>query len=144
MKPSARLYLCAHCRRQVVICSHCDRGQRYCGARCARTARITSLRAGGRRYQNSRRGRHRHAERQRRYRQRQAEKVTHQGSPERAADGSLLSRPHQHPTAPRVSVIPAGDSIICHFCCHFCARVCSRFVRLGFKRRRSTRRVVSL
>ena len=140
MEPTARLYLCARCRRQVVICSHCDRGHRYCGAGCARAARAKSLRAGGQRYQNSRRGRHRHAERQRRYRQRQAEKVTHQGSPERGTDGSLLDRPHHRTTAPRMSVIPPGDSILCHFC----ARVCSSFVRLGFKRRRSTRRVVSL
>ncbi len=140
MKPSARLYLCAHCRRQVVICSHCDRGQRYCGTSCARTARIASLRAGGQRYQNSRRGRHRHAARQRRYRQRQTEKVTHQGSPEQGTDDSLSSRPHHRFLAPGVSVIPAGDSLICHFC----AQVCSRFVRLGFKRRRSTRRSVSL
>ena len=81
MEPTARLYLCARCRRQVVICSPCDRGHRYCGAGCARTARAESLHAGGQRYQNTHRGRHRHAERQRRYRQRQSKKVTHQGSP---------------------------------------------------------------
>ena len=31
----ARLFLCARCRRQVLICSRCDRGQQYCGARCS-------------------------------------------------------------------------------------------------------------
>ena len=31
----ARLFLCARCRRQVLICSVCDRGQQYCGARCS-------------------------------------------------------------------------------------------------------------
>ena len=63
----ARLFLCARCRRQVLICSRCDRGQRYCGARCSGPARRESLRAAGRRYQHSRRGRHCRAERQRRY-----------------------------------------------------------------------------
>ncbi len=140
MEPTARLYLCARCRRQVVICSHCDRGHRYCGAGCARAARAKSLRAGGQRYQNTRRGRHRHAERQHRYRQRQAEKVTHQGSLVSRDDGSLLTRPRCRTTAASVSVIPPGDGMICHFC----AQVCSRFVRLGFKRRRSARRPVSL
>ena len=81
----ARLFLCARCRRQVLICSRCDRGQRYCGARCSGPARRESLRAAGRRYQHSRRGRHCHAERQRRYRRRWREdarvhKVTHHGS----------------------------------------------------------------
>ena len=81
----ARLFLCARCRRQVLICSRCDRGQQYCGARCSGLARRESLRAAGRRYQHSRRGRHCHAERQRRYRHRcgedaRAQKVTHHGS----------------------------------------------------------------
>jgi len=29
MQSSARLFNCARCRRQVVICSHCDRGNIY-------------------------------------------------------------------------------------------------------------------
>ena len=66
----ARVFVCARCRRQVLICSRCDRGQQYCGARCSALARAESLRAAGRRYQQSRRGRHCHAERQRRYRYR--------------------------------------------------------------------------
>ena len=61
------------------------RGQQYCAAGCSGLARRESLRAAGRRYQHSRRGRHCHAERQRRYRHRRREgacreKVTHQGS----------------------------------------------------------------
>ena len=81
----ARVFVCARCRRQVLICSRCDRGQQYCGARCSALARAESLRAAGRRYQQSRRGRHCHAERQRRYRHRcregaWQEKVTHHGS----------------------------------------------------------------
>ena len=35
----ARLFVCARCRRQVLVCSRCDRGQRYCGARSPRAKR---------------------------------------------------------------------------------------------------------
>ena len=52
-----RLFLCARGQRQVLICSRCDRGQRYCGAHCSGLARSESLRAAGCRYQQSRRGR---------------------------------------------------------------------------------------
>jgi hypothetical protein len=84
MEPTARLFNCARCRRQVMLCSHCDRGNLYCGRGCAQQARRESLSAAGQRYQRSRRGRFCHAERQRRYRARQ-QKVTHQGSPPRVA-----------------------------------------------------------
>ena len=43
----ARLFLCARCRCQVLICSRCDRGQQYCGARCSGLARRESLRGAG-------------------------------------------------------------------------------------------------
>jgi len=66
----ARMFLCARCRCQGLICSRCDRGQQYCGAECSGLARRESMRAAGRRYQRSRRGRHCHAERQHRYRRR--------------------------------------------------------------------------
>jgi len=41
----ARLFLCARCQHQVVICSRCDRGQWYCAALCSGLARRESLRA---------------------------------------------------------------------------------------------------
>ena len=44
MQSSARLFNCARCRCQVVICSHCDRGNIYCGKRCSQTARRQSRR----------------------------------------------------------------------------------------------------
>ena len=79
MPDTGRLFNCARCGRQVVICSRCDRGHRYCKG-CAPAARRGSRRAAGARYQHSRRGRLAHAERQHRYRARR-QKVTHQGSP---------------------------------------------------------------
>jgi len=50
MEPFARLYQCARCHHQVVICSECDRGNLYCAGGCARAARTGSLRAAGRRF----------------------------------------------------------------------------------------------
>ena len=81
MEPSVRLYNCARCHHQVIICSPCDRGNIYCAGPCAQAARKASLKAAGKRYQRSCRGRLKHAERQRRYRARR-KKVTHQDSRE--------------------------------------------------------------
>jgi DNA-binding MarR family transcriptional regulator len=65
---TARLFLCVRCQAQVLVCSHCDRGQIYCAQGCAQTARRDAQRAAGRRYQASRRGRVNHAARAGRYR----------------------------------------------------------------------------
>ena len=94
MENTARLYNCVRCHHQVTICSHCDRGNIYCGKSCADSARRTSLRAAGRRYQNSRRGRLKHADRQRHYRSRR-KKVTHHSSPESPASDPLITRSEQ-------------------------------------------------
>ena len=48
---SQRLFNCDRCSAQVAICGRCDRGQRYCGAVCAKEARRESQRASNRRYQ---------------------------------------------------------------------------------------------
>ena len=66
---------------------------KYCGARCSGLARRESLRAAGRRYQHSRRGRHCHAERQRRYRRRWREDARAQKVMEWSAP--LLKRPQR-------------------------------------------------
>jgi len=57
MENTARLFNCARCRRQVAICSHCDRGNIDCGPNCSQQARRESMKAAGGRYQHSRRGR---------------------------------------------------------------------------------------
>jgi transposase len=124
MENPARLFHCARCRAQVLICSRCDRGNLYCGRICAQQARRESLRAAGARYQRSRRGRLCHAERQRRYRRR-PHKVTHQGSAavpphDSLAPESRTVRGH-HGARP-----PIGPR------CHVCHRPCSAFVRLDF------------
>ena len=50
---SARLFLCAGCRLEVLICSRCDRGNIYCGKGCASEARRIAQRAAQRRYQSA-------------------------------------------------------------------------------------------
>jgi hypothetical protein len=138
MCTSARLFQCARCRRQVVICSHCDRGNRYCGKRCAQTARRQSQREAGRRYQRKRRGRFAHADRQRRYRQRHRAKVTHQGSRPLRLDDRL-------PVTSRMSeCLGAPADAGADSRCHLCGRCCSPFVRQGFLHRRPTRAAIDL
>ncbi len=126
MENTARLYNCVRCHRQVTICSHCDRGNIYCGKLCANAARRASLRAAGRRHQNTRRGRLKHADRQRHYRIR-SKKVTHQRSPEPPASDPLITRSEQPE-----SVVVIGNKAI-H--CHFCGRLCSDYLRLDYLHR---------
>ena len=77
---SARHYYCCHCQAQVIICSSCDPGHRYCTQGCAAIARSDSLQRAGKKYQLTRAGRFNNADRQQRYRERQKQKVTHRGS----------------------------------------------------------------
>ncbi|MHB1620521.1 MAG: hypothetical protein ACYCTY_11175 [Sulfuricella sp.] len=101
MEPPGRRYRCASCGAAVLICSYCDRGQRYCAGGCSRAARTRSQREAGRRHQATLRGRHAHAARQRRYRSRQVDKVTHQGSPPPPPPALLPVNPiQQERTAP--------------------------------------------
>ena len=120
-QPPPRLFLCARCRSTVSICSHCDRGQRYCSADCSRQARTCAQRAAGKRYQDSRKGRHAHARRQGQWRARQ-QMVTHQGSPLPPCADVL--QPDE---------VTASQTATNQGCkCHFCGRSVSVFVRQGF------------
>ena len=65
---AARLFVCLRCRAQVLVCSHCDRGQIYCAGTCAQEARQHARQAAGKRYQATYRGRLNHAARAGRYR----------------------------------------------------------------------------
>jgi len=77
MEPPPRRYLCACCRTAVIICSHCDRGDRYCSPECASQVRARYMAEAGQRYQCSRRGRHAHAARQRCYRSKKTNNALH-------------------------------------------------------------------
>lgn len=122
---SARLFLCAGCRAQALICSCCDRGQIYCAEGCGAHARRRGQRAAGARYQASRRGRLTHAERARRYRAR-CKNVTHQGSPPPPPDDFLsIGSPTIASDATTADIEPRRP--ISH--CHWCGRRCLDLVR---------------
>jgi hypothetical protein len=69
---TARQARCPRCHTVFAICSHCDRGQVYCGASCSGPARRDSLQRARRRHRRSPEGRldHRDRERGRRRRRR--------------------------------------------------------------------------
>lgn len=134
---SGRLYLCARCRHQVIICSCCDRGQIYCSSGCAQQARRRTLQQAGRRYQASRRGRLMHAARMSRWRVRQDNKVTHHGSPA-AVVGDLLAPAAL--TITRDAAAPTDQPRLSGPQCSWCGRSCLALLRQGFLRRRGRHR----
>jgi hypothetical protein len=143
------MFNCARCHRQVVICSHCDRGQRYCSTHCARVQRRRSAREAARRYQRTRLGGRNNAARQKRWRLRIATTVTHHTSPaqnpvRQEPPGENAQKEVCDATSNRTLVIskrmpitiPAGEL---GPRCDFCGRPCGSYARrgtLGAERRR--------
>ena len=157
MDQPARLYLCARCRVQVILCSRCDRGNRYCGRVCWRQARTEARRQAAQRYQRSWRGRVCHAQRSRRWRQRRAardaacdagvnaQNVTHQGSRPGAASAPLAAWTHDSTTvdvagtaadiaAPIATQAPVIATVATSWVCRRCGQRQPAALRLGFLR----------
>ena len=148
MERGARLFLCARCRDQVLLCSHCDRGQRYCSAACSRQARESAQREAARRYQRSRRGRMAHAARARRWRTRHrsdAEMVTHQGSRVSPTDASLvacmdittdtaIATAPGHDEADSSAGVTQMEAALAGLRCRRCEQALMPWVRQGFLR----------
>jgi len=135
MQNTGRLYSCQRCRTQVIICSRCDHGQRYCGSACAQNARSASLKIAAKKHQSSRVGRFNNAARQRRFRQRQ-KKVTHHGSPVFVLHDLLKSKPNRPQVVQKL--ISIDDTL---FCDH-CGSACQPFLRQDFlQRSRQSRRL---
>ena len=128
MQTSSRLYHCLLCHAQVIICSHCDRGHRYCTGGCASTARQTSLARASKKYQGTRVGRFNNAARQQRYRLHQKQKVTHQ-SIQFSSPNVVLKAAQTRRKA--VSQGPAQRPVMV---CHHCGEACSPFLRHHFLR----------
>jgi hypothetical protein len=155
MDRAARLFLCARCRDQVLLCSHCDRGQQYCSRACSGMSRRERRREAAQRYQSSRRGQLKHAARTASWRDRRRslrrdsaksliDKVTHQGCPDETADASLLAcdTPRAGET-PKVAdsandTVPAlaGTVAFAVLVCRRCAHRLLPHVRQGFLRSR--------
>jgi len=134
MDPSARLFHCARCHCQVVLCRRCDRGHVYCANGCAQLARRASVQRAGARYRATRRGRLINALRQRRFRARQ-QKVTHHRSAPVVAT-AVLPVSTKRPDSPPLNgtVYRSGE-----IQCHRCGGNCNPFLRRDFLR--STARV---
>jgi len=145
--------VCARCREQVLLCSRCDRGQRYCGRACSRAARLESRRAAGRRYQRSRAGRLTHAARSRRWRQRRQECASEQrvGRDAAADDAAVIGGgvinfvTHQGSSAPALDapLTPGAELAVAvtgaltppsAVWCRRCAAPLPQWVRQGFLR----------
>lgn len=124
MERNARLFNCLGCHHRVTLCSGCDRGQVYCRSKCAQLARRATVRAAGRRYQATFKGRQKHAVRQKRYRQKK-QKVTHQGSPVLPPNDVM-----QTVLVPENKPVISGHSE--GITCHFCGEKCDPFVRVDF------------
>jgi hypothetical protein len=159
MDQPARLYLCARCRAQVLLCSRCDRGNRYCGRQCRHQAREQARREAAQRYQRSWRGRIAHAQRSRRWRQRRAQRevapdaaagaggdaqnVTHQGSQPAVVWAPLAAWTHDSTTVEPADTVEgssahraAHEPAIAALCwtCRRCGTLQTAAVRLGFLR----------
>jgi hypothetical protein len=132
---SCRMFLCARCRSQVLVCRRCDRGQIYCVGTCAQEARRDRQREARRRYQATPRGRVMHAARNRRYRAR-GRCVTdhgldneHKASPLLPSDvDGALSKPS------------SSTKSLPQWSCHHCRRAASAFVHFSALRPRRDRR----
>ena len=160
MDQPARLFLCALCRIQVVLCSRCDRGNRYCGRLCRHQARAEARLHTAQRYQRSQHGRIAHAQRSRRWRQRRAasdaddgtgegaNNVTHQGSQPGVTSAPLVVWAHDsttleladtaqgilaHSAAQALAASTAATVATC-WACHRCGAVQPAPVRQGFLR----------
>lgn len=145
MSEAGRLFLCARCRVQVVLCSRCDRGNLYCGRACSQAVRSAAMREAARRYQASRAGRFAHAERARRYRARR-NNVTHQGSGAGAAtallDAETAKTLHSAPpdcTAPVMHEAAPTPAIASEPRCSRCGARRAHAVRQGWLRHARSR-----
>lgn len=126
MPVSSRLYSCCRCHAQVIICSRCDRGQRYCAGECRHEARAESTKRATQKYQSTRAGRSKNADRQHRFRQRNKQKVTHQGSTRKPLHDLLKIRLKEIKKTQKPSLCDTASR------CHHCGSICDPFLRLDF------------
>jgi len=130
-----RMFLCARCRSQVLVCSWCDRGQIYCFGTCALEARREHQREARRRYQATPRGRGMHAARNRRYRAR-GRCVTDQGPAKEQKAGHILELEVGEATGDDLNKPAYSGKSPLKWLCHNCRRSASEFVRLQPRLRR--------
>ena len=139
MKNAARLFACASCHRQVVLCRRCDHGNIYCSRGCGDRARQHAQRLAGRRYQDSRRGRHKHAQRQRRYRERRRRRAPEKRLRVQKVTHHPLTAARRRPVVAAMSAGRSGtrpfgpDRPARVFRCDRCGRFCGQAVYPGLR-----------
>lgn len=127
---SYRIFNCARCAKQTILCRRCDRGNIYCSKTCAHKQRRRSQKESGRRYQKSFRGRRAHAERQARYKEGHSsvkEVVTHHGSQSLRSNVSLKE-------SKRSKIDARSPQPGARVRCDNCHRLCGSFARFEFWR----------
>jgi hypothetical protein len=120
-----------HCRALFWICSHCDRGQRYCSLACRIRSRLEQLREARRRHQQSPEGRLDHRDRQRAYRRRKATSsalpsaisVTDQGSKASLISATIATAIDSEPVRSIRRRVQQALSDLGWLICHFCGRL---------------------
>ncbi len=112
---------CRLCQQPFFLCPACDRGHAYCSLPCRREGRARTLRAAGRRHQQSPEGRLDHRDRQRAYRTRCRARlsactaqagVTHQTSPAPLPCGTLPACPPETPLPGVFHGRPGGADVL--------------------------------
>lgn len=88
---SVRLFLCARCKKQVIVCRQCDRNQIYCEGECREIRRRKTVRKAAETYQATDDGALNHAERQERYRHKKAKRLAVAAPPEQDQNGDQES-----------------------------------------------------
>ena len=121
-----RVCLGQHCHAVFFLCSHCDRGHRYCSVSCRDHARGQQRRQANKRHQQSPEGQLDHCDRQREYRRRCHQKqarVTDQGSLSITSPALFSCGPEKPPVAaekpgPRQGLPeqPQAFSLRCRIC----------------------------
>ncbi len=105
---SPRRGRCVECDGFFLVCRFCDGGTKYCSDVCRGSARNRQVRAAGRRYEATARGREANAARQRRHRERQSTGVTHQGA---GIGPDSQAEQVENPTlAPTDGIAPAAEA----------------------------------
>ena len=133
MQTSTRKYQCLRCHALVIICHHCDHGQRYCANGCSEKARAVSKKRASKKYQATRQGRFNNAARQQRFRAQIKQKVTHHSSLTIPLCDVLTKRP----LPAKKAIIPPKYEKVMR--CHHCGEVCCAFLRDDFLRNKLTK-----
>lgn len=137
---TARLFSCAKCQDQVIICSYCDRGNIYCQC-CSKSARKISIRTANARYQQTFKGKLKHANRQKAYRLRKKQKVTDHGSIVESSNDVLTKEGNKSLAVIKNSV----NSILKqNLICNCCGKRCNPLLRSNFIGDRNSKALLPL